>query len=133
MKSCCVILLLIHGFLFLQDNELVSIGKAIGHLSCLKVLMLHNNQLTKLGETVNEMRNMQALHTLSKLNKVSLQRLCTTAILQGRSFVPQGKPLCRNLEETKTLPHKMTVVQSLYMNISLECRTKTVIHKNFAT
>ncbi|XP_038053450.1 leucine-rich repeat-containing protein 72-like [Patiria miniata] len=51
--------------LYLQDNELVSISKAVGHLSCLKVLMLHNNQLTKLGETVNEMKNMQALHTLN--------------------------------------------------------------------
>ncbi|XP_022094047.1 leucine-rich repeat-containing protein 72-like isoform X2 [Acanthaster planci] len=52
--------------LYLQDNELVCISKAISHLSCLKVLMLHNNQLTKLGETINEMRNMQALHTLTQ-------------------------------------------------------------------
>jgi len=51
--------------LYLQDNELVSISGAICHLSCLKVLMLHNNQLTKLEETVSEMKNMQALHTLN--------------------------------------------------------------------
>ncbi|XP_071795894.1 leucine-rich repeat-containing protein 72-like [Asterias amurensis] len=51
--------------LFLQDNELVSISGTIGHLSCLQVLMLHNNQLSKLEETVNEMKKMQALHTLN--------------------------------------------------------------------
>eukprot|EP00057_Strongylocentrotus_purpuratus_P009512 XP_011663986.1 PREDICTED: leucine-rich repeat-containing protein 72-like [Strongylocentrotus purpuratus] len=51
--------------LYLQDNELVSVAGLLQPLTSLQVLMLHNNQLTDLEETVNEMKAMQALHTLS--------------------------------------------------------------------
>ncbi|XP_011682052.2 leucine-rich repeat-containing protein 72 [Strongylocentrotus purpuratus] len=51
--------------LYLQDNELVSVAGLLQPLTSLQVLMLHNNQLTDLEETVNEMKAMQALHTLN--------------------------------------------------------------------
>lgn len=52
--------------LHLQDNQLVDITGAVGHLSCLRVLMLQNNQLTKLEKVVREFQKMLTLHTLSK-------------------------------------------------------------------
>ncbi|XP_072182393.1 leucine-rich repeat-containing protein 72-like isoform X1 [Diadema setosum] len=51
--------------LYLQDNELVSVCGLLAPLTNLRVLMLHNNQLTKLEETVTELRALQALHTLN--------------------------------------------------------------------
>ncbi|KAK7491475.1 hypothetical protein BaRGS_00017304 [Batillaria attramentaria] len=47
--------------LYLQDNELTEITGAIGHLTCLQVLMLHNNQLTKLDKVTREFQKMQNL------------------------------------------------------------------------
>ncbi|XP_065136813.1 leucine-rich repeat-containing protein 72 isoform X1 [Paramisgurnus dabryanus] len=51
--------------LYLQNNDLISISGALRHLSCLCVLLLHNNQMKFLDETVEELKNMQDLHTLS--------------------------------------------------------------------
>ncbi|XP_063956720.1 leucine-rich repeat-containing protein 72-like [Lytechinus pictus] len=51
--------------LYLQDNELVSVGGLLQPLTSLQVLMLHNNQLTNLEETIAEMKAMQALNTLN--------------------------------------------------------------------
>ncbi|MGH0178793.1 UNVERIFIED_CONTAM: hypothetical protein FKN15_078342 [Acipenser sinensis] len=39
---------------------------SLSHLKSLQVLMLHNNQLTKLVGTVSELKGMQFLKTLSK-------------------------------------------------------------------
>ncbi|KAJ8299519.1 hypothetical protein KUTeg_023579 [Tegillarca granosa] len=50
--------------LHLHDNQLVEISGALQHLTCLKVLMLQNNQLTKLEKVVKEFLKMQTLHTL---------------------------------------------------------------------
>ncbi|XP_053503678.1 leucine-rich repeat-containing protein 72 [Ictalurus furcatus] len=51
--------------LYLQNNEISSITGALRHLSCLRVLQLHNNHLFNLEETVAELRNMQQLQTLN--------------------------------------------------------------------
>ncbi|XP_043114950.1 leucine-rich repeat-containing protein 72 [Puntigrus tetrazona] len=51
--------------LYLQDNDISSISGALRHLTCLQVLLLFNNQMKCLEETVSELKNMQDLHTLS--------------------------------------------------------------------
>lgn len=50
----------------LQDNELVDVEGALQHLTNLKIIMLQNNQLTKLEDTMKEFKYMQGLETLSK-------------------------------------------------------------------
>lgn len=52
--------------LYLQNNQLTDITGALQHLTCLEVLMLHNNQLTKLDKVVKEFKKMQSLRTLSE-------------------------------------------------------------------
>ncbi|ESP04711.1 hypothetical protein LOTGIDRAFT_237258 [Lottia gigantea] len=51
--------------LYLQNNQLVSIDGALRHLTCLKLLFLHNNQLRKLDLVLNELKKMTCLDTLS--------------------------------------------------------------------
>ncbi|XP_059370044.1 leucine-rich repeat-containing protein 72 isoform X2 [Carassius carassius] len=51
--------------LHLQNNDILSISGALRHLTCLQVLLLFNNQMKCLEETVSELKNMQDLHTLS--------------------------------------------------------------------
>ncbi|XP_073779984.1 leucine-rich repeat-containing protein 72 isoform X2 [Danio rerio] len=51
--------------LYLQNNDILSISGALRHLTCLRVLLLFNNQIKCLEETVVELKNMQELHTLS--------------------------------------------------------------------
>ncbi|KAL1261014.1 hypothetical protein QQF64_008841 [Cirrhinus molitorella] len=51
--------------LYLQNNDILSISGALRHLTCLRVLLLFNNQMRCLEETVSELKNMQDLHTLS--------------------------------------------------------------------
>ncbi|XP_043921500.1 leucine-rich repeat-containing protein 72 [Protopterus annectens] len=51
--------------LYLNDNELVDITGGLSHLTSLQILLLHNNQLTKLEATVAEFKKMQFLHTLN--------------------------------------------------------------------
>ncbi|XP_018972324.1 leucine-rich repeat-containing protein 72 isoform X1 [Cyprinus carpio] len=51
--------------LYLQNNDILSISGALRHLTCLQVLLLSNNQMKCLEETVSELKNMQDLHTLS--------------------------------------------------------------------
>lgn len=50
--------------MFLQMFWIYSFLGALRHLSCLRVLLLHNNEIKCLDETVAELRNMQDLHTL---------------------------------------------------------------------
>ncbi|XP_035390331.1 leucine-rich repeat-containing protein 72 [Electrophorus electricus] len=59
MFNCCL------AELYLQNNEITSISGALWHLTCLRVLMLHNNQMKDLEETVSELKNMQCLQTIN--------------------------------------------------------------------
>lgn len=59
--------------LYLQDNQLTAITGTLHHLTCLQVLMLHNNQLTKLDKVVKEFKKMQVLKTLSKFVSVKYE------------------------------------------------------------
>ncbi len=52
--------------LYLQHNALVEVTGMLHHLTCLRVLLLHNNQLEKLDRVVGEFAKMQDLKTLSK-------------------------------------------------------------------
>ncbi|KAL5007599.1 hypothetical protein ScPMuIL_016405 [Solemya velum] len=54
--------------LYLQNNRLVDIKDTLSHLTCLRVLMLQNNQLTKLETVVQEFHKMHALKTLNLFN-----------------------------------------------------------------
>ncbi|CAG2200171.1 unnamed protein product [Mytilus edulis] len=51
--------------LHLENNQLTTICGKLRHLTCLEVLMLHNNQLTKLERVAKEFNKMQTLHTLN--------------------------------------------------------------------
>ncbi|KFQ38623.1 Leucine-rich repeat-containing protein 72, partial [Mesitornis unicolor] len=51
--------------LYLNHNELTDISGALKHLRSLQILLLHNNQLKKLVETVKELKGMISLQTLN--------------------------------------------------------------------
>ncbi|XP_075562509.1 leucine-rich repeat-containing protein 72 [Pelecanus crispus] len=51
--------------LYLNNNELTDISGALKHLCALQILLLHNNQLKKLGKTVKELKGMISLQTLN--------------------------------------------------------------------
>ncbi|NXD20048.1 LRC72 protein, partial [Spelaeornis formosus] len=51
--------------LYLNNNELTDISGALKHLCSLQVLFLHNNELKKLGKTVEELKGMISLQTLN--------------------------------------------------------------------
>ncbi|KAM6315004.1 leucine-rich repeat-containing protein 72 [Aegotheles albertisi] len=51
--------------LYLNNNELTDISGALKHLRALQILLLHNNQLEKLGKTVKELKGMINLQTLN--------------------------------------------------------------------
>ncbi|XP_009993285.1 PREDICTED: leucine-rich repeat-containing protein 72 [Chaetura pelagica] len=51
--------------LYLNNNELTDITGALKHLCSLQILLLHNNQLGKLGRTVKELKGMTSLQTLN--------------------------------------------------------------------
>ncbi|NXJ77932.1 LRC72 protein, partial [Trogon melanurus] len=51
--------------LYLNNNELMDVSGALKHLRALQILLLHNNQLTKLGKTVKELKGMISLQTLN--------------------------------------------------------------------
>ncbi|KAL6471369.1 hypothetical protein MHYP_G00200190 [Metynnis hypsauchen] len=59
MFNCCL------AELYLQNNEITSISGSLRHLTCLRVLLLHNNKLKDLEETVAELRNMHGLQTVN--------------------------------------------------------------------
>ncbi|XP_025087206.1 leucine-rich repeat-containing protein 72-like isoform X2 [Pomacea canaliculata] len=60
--------------LYLHDNKLTEIPGALRHLTCLRVLMLHNNQLTKLEKVLSELQKMLSLQTLSLFdNPIALE------------------------------------------------------------
>ncbi|NWI98568.1 LRC72 protein, partial [Crypturellus undulatus] len=51
--------------LYLNNNEITDISGALKHLCVLQILLLHNNQLKHLGRTVEELKGMRSLQTLS--------------------------------------------------------------------
>ncbi|XP_015456529.3 leucine-rich repeat-containing protein 72 isoform X2 [Astyanax mexicanus] len=57
--NCCI------AELYLQNNEITTISGALRHLTCLRVLLLHNNQLKNLEETVAELRHTHCLQTVN--------------------------------------------------------------------
>ncbi|XP_021244819.1 leucine-rich repeat-containing protein 72 isoform X2 [Numida meleagris] len=51
--------------LYLNNNELTDISGALKNLHSLQILLLHNNQLKQLGETVKELKGIISLQTLN--------------------------------------------------------------------
>ncbi|XP_031445918.1 leucine-rich repeat-containing protein 72 isoform X2 [Phasianus colchicus] len=51
--------------LYLNNNELTDISGALKNLHSLQILLLHNNQLKHLGETVKELKGIISLRTLN--------------------------------------------------------------------
>ncbi|NWI16205.1 LRC72 protein, partial [Crypturellus soui] len=51
--------------LYLNNNEITDISGALKHLCVLQILLLHNNQLKHLSRTVEELKGMRSLQTLS--------------------------------------------------------------------
>ncbi|XP_065609055.1 leucine-rich repeat-containing protein 72 [Cyrtonyx montezumae] len=51
--------------LYLSNNELTDISGALKNLHSLQILLLHNNQLEQLGETVKELKGIISLQTLN--------------------------------------------------------------------
>ncbi|XP_040020892.2 leucine-rich repeat-containing protein 72 isoform X1 [Gasterosteus aculeatus] len=91
--------------LYLQNNNIPSISGALKHLTCLRVLLLHNNRLRGLEDTTKELRRMQQLHTATFfLNPISheaeyrlhvIHRLPSIQVLDGEGEISGtrvGKP-----------------------------------------
>lgn len=51
---------------YLNLSSLASHSGALNHLTCLRVLFLHNNQIRGLVDTMHELRRMQQLQTASE-------------------------------------------------------------------
>ncbi|XP_063306804.1 leucine-rich repeat-containing protein 72 [Pelobates fuscus] len=51
--------------LYLNNNELCDIAGSLKNLTSLRILMLNDNYLTKLQDTVKELKGMTSLHTLN--------------------------------------------------------------------
>ncbi|XP_059150698.1 leucine-rich repeat-containing protein 72-like isoform X2 [Physella acuta] len=82
--------------LYLHDNQLSSVSGCLQHLTCLVVLTLHNNQLTKLETVTKEFEKMKALSVLNLFNNPVAQeadyrmfviRSCPSLTLLDRSEV----------------------------------------------
>ncbi|KAM8967110.1 leucine-rich repeat-containing protein 72 [Pelodytes ibericus] len=51
--------------LYLNNNELCKVTGSMKHLTSLRILMLNDNLLTNLEDTVKELKGMRSLHTLN--------------------------------------------------------------------
>ncbi|XP_071104835.1 leucine-rich repeat-containing protein 72-like [Haliotis cracherodii] len=94
--------------LYLHNNELVDITGAFHHLTCLQVLMLHNNQLTKLDRILTEIKKMQSLKTLNLFNNPMAQE-------SGyRLFVVQSVPSVDLLDRKEVLKSERDKARKIY-------------------
>uniref|UniRef100_A0A8C0YEW6 Uncharacterized protein n=1 Tax=Cyprinus carpio carpio TaxID=630221 RepID=A0A8C0YEW6_CYPCA len=130
--------------LYLQNNDILSISGQ--HLTCLQVLLLSNNQMKCLEETVSELKNMQDLHTLCenlrppslfksinhlkqeerrrafKLFSVERQRVLDTIAFGRRALPP---PTGRRVTNSITKPLGKLRFSSITENYSLKYQVKT--------
>jgi len=94
--------------LYLQHNALKSICGALAHLTCLKVLLLHNNQLEKLDKVVHELRSMHTLHTLNLHNNPVWQEP------EYRVYVVHRVPSVQLLDRQEVIKQERDVGRKLY-------------------
>jgi len=93
--------------LHLQSNELITITGTLSHLHCLQVLMLHNNQLSDLRATVNE---LTSIDTLKRLNFFGNPM----ALDEGyRSLVIYSLPSVKVLDREEILDTERLLAQKL--------------------
>lgn len=105
--------------LYLNDNDIKSISGMLGHLTCLKVLMLQNNQLDDLDETTLELRPMRTLNVLNLLYnplsqvrgyRLHLIHFCPSVTLFDRQAVTaQERKAASNIYEDKQNAVKATI------------------------
>uniref|UniRef100_A0A3P8YF87 U2A'/phosphoprotein 32 family A C-terminal domain-containing protein n=2 Tax=Esox lucius TaxID=8010 RepID=A0A3P8YF87_ESOLU len=102
--NCCV------TELYLQNNEIKSISGALGHLTCLKVLLLHNNQMQKLEDCMAELRNMHNLHTVKpEYRQYVVHQLPSVQVLDRREVKQEERSRSFQLFR----PERHRVLQSL--------------------
>ncbi|KAK7099024.1 hypothetical protein V1264_003225 [Littorina saxatilis] len=94
--------------LHLNDNELIEISGAIGHLTCLQTCMLHNNQLTKLDKVTREFKRMQNLHTLNLFDNPIAQEP------EYRLFVIQSCPSVKLLDRQEVTKREKDIARRIY-------------------
>ncbi|XP_041365328.1 leucine-rich repeat-containing protein 72-like [Gigantopelta aegis] len=94
--------------LYLQDNALVDITGALHQLTCLKTLLLHNNQLTDLEDIVNELHKMQSLETLNLLNNPVAQET------EYRFFVICSLPSLKLLDRKEIQKSERDFARKIY-------------------
>ncbi|XP_039270984.2 leucine-rich repeat-containing protein 72-like [Styela clava] len=105
--------------LYLNDNDIKSISGMLHHLTCLKVLMLQNNQLDDLDETTLELRPMRTLHVLNMLYnplsqvqgyRLHLIHFCPSVTLFDRQAVTaQERTAASQIYEEKQNAVKATI------------------------
>ncbi|XP_052802393.1 leucine-rich repeat-containing protein 72-like isoform X2 [Mya arenaria] len=94
--------------LYLQNNELTDVSGSLRHLTCLEVLMLHNNQLTKLDRLVKEFKKMQTLKILNLFNNPVAQEA------DYRVFVVHSVPSVELLDRQEVLKGERDTAIKIY-------------------
>ncbi|XP_052232387.1 leucine-rich repeat-containing protein 72-like isoform X2 [Dreissena polymorpha] len=94
--------------LYLQSNQLTDVYGSLQHLTCLEVLMLHNNQLTKLDRLVKEFKKMQTLKILNLFNNPVAQEP------DYRLFVIHSVSSVELLDRQEVLKAEQEAAQKIY-------------------
>lgn len=94
--------------LYLQNNQLTEVTGALSHLTCLNILMLNNNQLTKLDQVVKEFKKMQCLKTLNLFNNPVAQEP------DYRLFVIHSVPSLELLDRQEVLRSEQDAASKVY-------------------
>ncbi|KAJ8354515.1 hypothetical protein SKAU_G00220820 [Synaphobranchus kaupii] len=102
--SCCL------TELYLHDNAITSISGALSHLTCLKILSLHNNELRRLEESVRELKRMQSLHTVNPQYRCYVVHYLPSVKMLDRKEVRQEE---RKAAFQQYSPERHRVLQSL--------------------
>ncbi|CAH1786897.1 unnamed protein product [Owenia fusiformis] len=94
--------------LYLDQNEMVEISGALEHLTCMEVLHLHDNQLTKLENVIYELRKMQNLKVLNLFNNPISQEE------EYRLYVIHHVPSVELLDRQAVLKSERDTAKRLY-------------------
>ncbi|KAL4224483.1 Leucine-rich repeat-containing protein 72 [Mactra antiquata] len=94
--------------LYLQNNQLTDVYGSLKHLTSLEVLMLHNNQITKLDLIVKEFKKMQCLKTLNLFNNPVAQEP------DYRLFVIHSVPSAELLDRQEVLKSEKDNARKIY-------------------
>ncbi|KAK2151628.1 hypothetical protein LSH36_356g02050 [Paralvinella palmiformis] len=102
--------------LYLQNNEITTITGSLRHLTSLQVLFLHNNQLQKLEVVVQELENMQKLHTLNLFYNPVAQEP------EYRQYVIYKIPSIELLDRQEVLKSEQDTSERMYNQLDTEIK-----------